>query len=420
MQIYHMLMYESDEYREQFSNQVSGTVDSSQRTFGPASRPYYEPAQWAMTHPSSNSRELIPDLRPDERKRAIEEPVLMKPLTFDDDLPSLMSILGSIPGAFNTMCFKTPLLADYGYNPSWWQGASIGVSGPSVIDDEETLNAAEELIFETQRLMAFMECTSRAYGSVEALSSLRLLQQVDKTKSSTKKLADRFLLAWDTAANSVASHQGLSKLFRSVAYQEIGEEVTHTPFWCFECTLENISEPWTLYDAVDSAIWSTDERTNQSGTAYIQQAADIFVIRLIQPNTSASGLMISVPGRWYIDRYLPENAKAAKKMRMNMAQCRIRLSEINETQNNLLQFHSLREGKAFDALSLLKTVISHFEERDMPEPLAQAGDIGDNPSPGQEQSVKHAEITGQLRNAFNRIANKVQGDSIKKSLLEDK
>ena len=363
-----------------------------------------------MTHPSSNSRELIPDLQPDDRKRAIEEPVLMKPLTFDDDLPSLLSILGSIPGAFNTMCLKTPLLADYGYNPSWWQGASIGVSGPPVVDDEEILNAAEELIFETQRLMAFMECTSRAYGSVEALASLKLLQQIDKTKSSTKKLADRFLLAWDTAANLVASHQGLSKLFRSVAYQEIGDEATHTPFWCFECTLENISEPWTLYDAVDSAIWSADQKTNQNSTAYIQQAADIFVIRLIQPDTSASGLMISVPGRWYIDRYLPENAKAAKKMRLNMAQCRLRLSEITETQNNLLQFHSLREGKAFDALNLLKTVLSHFERHDTPEPLVQTGDIENNSSTGQEQPENHAEIIIQLRSAFSKIASKVHGN----------
>lgn len=405
-----MLMREQDEYEEQFSSQVSGTVDSSQHVFGPASRPYYEPAQWAMTHPSSYSREIVPDLQPDHRKRAIEEPVLMKPLTFDDDLPSLISILGSIPGAFNTMCLKIPLLADYGHNPSWWQGASIEVCGPSVVDGEEPFNAAEELLYETQRLMAFMECTSRAYGSVDALSSLRLLQQLDKTKSSMRKLADRFLLAWDTAANSVASHQGSSKLFRSVAYQEIGGEVTHTPFWCFECTLENISEPWTLYDAVDSAIWSTDQRTSQNSTAYIQQAAGIFVIRLIQPNTSASGLMISIPGRWYIDRYLPENAKAAKKMRMEMAQCRLRLSEITEMQNNLLQFHSLREGKAFDALRLLKTVISHFEKRDVNEPLVETGDIRDNALPVQEQSVDNSEIANQLRTAFNRIASKVQGD----------
>ena len=405
-----ILIRAEDEHDEQFSKQTSGTVNTSQHAFGPANRAYYDPAQWAVTHPISTSRDCMPDLPPGDRRRAAEEPVLMKPLAFDDDLPSLIAILGSIPGAFNFMCLKMPLLMDYGYDPSWWQGAPIAGSDSShVNDDNDTLRSAEELIAETQKLMAFIKCTSRAYGSVEVLSSLKLLHQIDKSEPSTKKLADRFLLAWDTAANAVAPLHGPSKLFRSVAHQAVGDEVAYTPFWCFECTLENISEAWTLYDAVDSAIWSPDQGANPNSSAFIQQAADVFVIRLIQPDTSASGLMISIPQSWYIDRYLPENAKAAKKMRLNMAQCRTRLTQILGMQNNLLQFNSLRDGRTFDALDLLKTVISYFEEPNLIRSSTQTDVVGDDTTSGRDKPVAYATITEQLKGAFRKVASKYQG-----------
>ena len=400
----------TEDDQQQFSRQTSGTVNASQHAFGPANRSYYDPAKWAVTHPKSGVQEITPEISPGDRRRAAEEPVMMKPLTSDGDLPSLIAILGSIPGAFNLICSTMPLSNDYPYDASWWQGSSATVSSSSQApNNDDNFKSAEELLAETQKLMAFIESTSRAYGSVEVLSSLKLLQQINTTESSTKKLADRFLLAWDTAATAIAPSHGPSKLFRSVACQAIGNEATHTPFWCFECILENVSQPWTLYDAVDSAIWSPEQSTNPSCSAFIQQAADIFVIRLIQPNASASGLMISVPESWYIDRYLPENAEAAKKMLLNMARCRAELSQILGIQSSLLQFNSLREGKTFDALNLLRTTISYLEEPSSSGQSAQTDDVGEGVNLGHEESVDCAKVAEQLKNVFTRVSSKLEG-----------
>ncbi|KAF2457037.1 hypothetical protein BDY21DRAFT_371879 [Lineolata rhizophorae] len=166
--------------------------------FGPATKSSYDNS-WALVPTSggaaSTTLEVIPDPDPPQRRRggtgSGRAPAFLKPLPEGDRLPAMVSTIATIPLVRRALFNHAPVLEDYGYDPNWWSGAQV--TAPEVIDlaaDEADVFSispnvgAHAILHETQRLVAFLQGTNRAYGSAEPLSRLPRMASIVETNKS--------------------------------------------------------------------------------------------------------------------------------------------------------------------------------------------------------------------------------------------
>ncbi len=368
-------------------------TETSVRYFGPATRSHYDPSSWALSVAGTTAHEIVPDLEASARVIAEDQPAFMKPLPSGDYLPAVITILHAIPAAREALLFRDHVSASYGYDPGWWNGTPILTS--EVVADNAASNEDQglQLIHETQRLMALLDQTNRSYGSVEALSKLEF---VGDSHPEAKTLVDKFLVGWESAASRLSQSENITTLFRSTALRTSPDESEMSRFWCFENILESDSRTSrTLYDAMDDAIWALDPLGNNNENTSIEQVAKVFVMRLIQQDANSTGLCVQIPSSWYVDRYLPENANAAKAMRVEMAKFKAQIAQIEAEEAKLRTFRHANTGKDFDVATLLRVVISHFTK------AAESG---------EETGVDADRLAEQLKLVQEHIATKLQGD----------
>ena len=101
--------------------------------------------------------------------------------------------------------------SDYGYDSQWWNGQSIKI--PRIVsldnpyaDDQDW----DDILYEAQRLMAFLDGTRRAFGSTDALAGLRSLYGYSGDGG-----VERFLEAWQEASVRATPANQLSMVFSS-------------------------------------------------------------------------------------------------------------------------------------------------------------------------------------------------------------
>lgn len=189
---------------QDFKGQETGVVDASGNQLRPATREYYDTRNWSMTLPGHDTREIIQNPDPEFRKRELGAPAFIKPLNDEQYLPALLTILHAIPIAKEALLARDLLLPDYGHHTEWWDGVSA--QGFKIIDLEQSIENEnlKEVIFESQRLMAFLEQTNRAYGSAEVLAKLRPMREFTIERQSAE---DAFLEVWQKAMEE--THSGL-------------------------------------------------------------------------------------------------------------------------------------------------------------------------------------------------------------------
>lgn len=355
--------------------QESGIVDSAGTQFGPATREYYDTSQWAMTVANPSTVEFIPDPVPSQRRRNNGEPCFIKPLANGDYLPALITILHAIPLACRALLLPENALTNYGYDAGWWQGAPIRLEEIVNLDEDEMPDYGEEIIRETQRLMAFLECSERSYGSAEALSSMKGFEYgVSSLDHRAKTLYDKFLVRWEDAATRLVPEvwtQG--SLFRFTASEKADDRIPREDrFWCLEIPLitSGVGRTQTLYDALDEMIWTIDPNGTSNEEQSISGVSPILVIRALQPDSTATGLNMQVPASWFVDRYLTENSLATKVMRRNLAKCHLELQSLDDKKRRLTTFVHTKTGKTMDVQTMLEVAKSAFE----PAPKVELND----------------------------------------------
>ena len=141
----------------------------------------YNPSEWALTlaAPTPATQEPLPA----ERKRAPDgAPAFLRPSFSSYHLGGTLSILHTIPRARESFLVRSALISDYGRNPKWWAGEKIGPSRVVDLDGPYfSVQDAQDIIQELQRLMAFLGGTNRAYGSVDALAELPKIREQEQT-----------------------------------------------------------------------------------------------------------------------------------------------------------------------------------------------------------------------------------------------
>lgn len=395
------------------TEQESGVISSDGKPyFGPARAKDYNEASWGMTLTSTAVVELMPDPSPPERARRRDNdsglcPVFMKPMPDKDRLPGLIAILGNSRMARDTLMLPNHTLADYGSNRNWWSGESVELARVVHAGQEEPEDIFKDIIHETQRLMAFMAKSDRAYGSVEALSrklDTKYLESHLEKDIGLETCVERFLWAWSKAAELSGETNG-SQLFRTTLQQpSSGDEENDRPAWllCLE-RYEEDSASQNFYDATNALFWGSWDEDDETQPC-ITQLPGVLVFRITAPSTAKyPGVGLKLLSSWYADRYLEENKAVAKAVRKNHDSFKQVLSDICTRKENL-EFKTLaKDSKKVASKALFEEAIKALPR----EPVAPDVYIDEKIPRPVAQGYQH--LADQLTALHKKVEQKLKG-----------
>ena len=385
--------------------QELGVTGSSDVHFGPANNSsYYETSKWAMTTTGPHAQEILQNPEPEFRKRDDAVPAFIKPSPAGHYLPALITILHEIPAAREALLALDILLPDYGTGNEWWDG--VPILAPKVVDLEREMedNTSQEIIFEPQRLMAFLDHTERAYGSTDVLANLEEIRN-----EPTRDIEGTFLSQWQTAISKEVPDFVLEEIFESSAV--LGSQ--KNSFNCLVLPLDDevLDCGMSLYDAIDNSLW-VNQPDDGSEVVYLSKVADVLVIspRRWMRKDGDAGLGIKIPPVWYADRYLEGAIEVSREMRMKKEGLAKDVKKIEQAQSRMTRFEGSEAGaKVLDPEKLLDLVTSHIGHIHHHNGLTNDIDVQDGDIGGEGHSRVDAAVISQLKAAVERITEKFKG-----------
>ncbi len=341
--------------------QESGVTDAANAKFGVAKREYYDTSQWAMTYPAANAQEILLNPVPADRKRGTSTPAFLKPSPAEHRLPALIKILHAIPLSREALLNREHTLPEYGHDPEWWDGVPIRISKIVSISSDGQYSDGQEVIYEAQRLMAFLEKTDRAYGSADVLANL------DDIRGSRKSsIIAAFLEHWRAATWRVDPNAALLDIFKNEGIRlSHYDEVAEVPvFYSLQINIDgDIADiGLSLYEAFDDILWNGNG-DNDFEDVFLRTVGDVFILEVSRQNEEKPGLGIDIPAIWYSDRYLPSSKEQAKAMQAGKAAARKEIDNIEQTMAKLLTYTPSRpESTPINASHLLKAATAYFQK----------------------------------------------------------
>ena len=345
--------------------QEIGVTDG--KNFRPAERSEYPPDEWAMIV----AKPVMPNPEPEHRKRMGGAPAFLKPSGRQHYLPALLTILHEIPIAKEALLARDAILQDYGIGEEWWDGEAIRIRRVVALGEDEPPDIP--ILIESQRIMAFLELTERAYGNVSVLGQIAEMDG-DEHGNATDTVEGAFLDAWSAAVHEALPKSQLRDIFATRVTQLDSLNPDGEPdigvYNVVKITTEQLSqfpdqplseESTTLYDAFDSALWGSWSYDNPH-TSYLE-FGDVLVLHL-EPRTSneqSSACLCDCPATFYVDRYLEESLPRAQDMLQKQYNLRNQIKGGRNTQERFRSVSNIRgKGKPFDAKELLKVVKPFF------------------------------------------------------------
>ncbi|KAI0840102.1 hypothetical protein F5Y06DRAFT_263648 [Hypoxylon sp. FL0890] len=371
--------------------QEAGIVDNETnlKYFGPANRPQYETEQWAMVHTKSTMDTIKTDPNPSERKRNPEAPAFLRQ-TKDHRVGSILSIYHKIPLVRNILLQCGTPARNYGHNSEWWRGQPIlkhehlaaMARGETIWGDEAHPEFAEEL----HRLMAFLDRTERAYGTVDGLIDTKAIDPsfgawmpdveeklFDAIKEEASNNPDCDLEPMTTIGTILPCAQPSSDASQSEGDADsYNDEERDTPFVFLDLQLDHEQYAWvnTFYDALDYLLWSHALSLDHSfpddaNYAVLSKAAEVVTVRL-----GGSGLSkpCEIPAVFYVDRYMKDRKDLALKFQTYMRFIKKKLRGYDLLGANLVRCHGQRchrvnglDDGPHDLFTCLNGIIKHTE-----------------------------------------------------------
>lgn len=355
--------------------QESGLVGNSKPAFGPANKDYYDAAQWAMV---PTATEVISDPIPTQRQRKEGQPAILKPSPNFNYLPALIPILHSIPAFRNALLSPTVSQQNYWMGDDWWKGSPEQPG--RIVDTSMGLAEAQglDIIYEAQRLMAFLDSTDRAYGSISSLLELDAWKETRTNQEDPDDDLVNFLVFWSFAFSSQVPGADLNGNLRSTV--NVGDSIQENFLLEGTVTRDHKRADFTIYDVLDDSLFSAS-----GGSAHLVDTSNILILRLTSSKTDASDLGCRIPATLYADRYLDENRHVIDGMYRDMQQYENKLKDI-DTRANKLRYHTpKRDGaKPVESLKLLQTSMKAF-------------------APKADENAKDASTLAQLQTLYQSI-----------------
>ncbi|KAF1971732.1 hypothetical protein BU23DRAFT_599984 [Bimuria novae-zelandiae CBS 107.79] len=370
------------------TGQESGVVGSSGTpgVLRPATQSYYDSASWALV-PATKSTEYIPDASVNAQIRG-NNPGFIKPTVGDHHLPALITILHSIPVMRNALLAPEIAASDYWCGEEWWKGTASAAS-ITVADDPEFEATSElELLYEVQRLIAFLDASERSYASLESLLQLDAWNQAS-FDSPDERIRDitndalKFLLRWGHMYQKHAPTAQLDGVFRSTI--NVNGEKDESAM--FEVSMDSVPSHLagpTLYDAVDATIFG------DAGNAHILNLSNILVLTL---NPGGPKRICKIPHVLYADRYLEENRAMAEANFSDKNKYHQRLAEL-DAEVDKLKYHTpqkIQYPHKMETLKLLRASMGAFDS-----------DTG-----AMTENRKDVTILNELQSIYNSVERKL-------------
>lgn len=393
--------------------QEYGITGANSVHFGPANRPDYETNNWQMVHVGSPATQERRDPLPGDRFRESEEiPAFLKPSP-GHRLGSIVTIYHSISLAREVFLDRENVLPDYGYNKEWWAGKAIerrktvqradgsSPTGSTNIHDRE-------LLYELQRLMAFLDQTNRSYGSAEPLANLTSVKRAEPND-----VEGKFFHAWLAASrDSQVTNAIFSSALQPKNFEQ-GDESDAEPdrhkFAILDLDLpaptDGFEEVETLYDLADKLLWQTSG-LDVSSSAYLDHVGGIISFRISGAPSSKS---VQIPEIWYPDRYLEATREVACEMRKQKAVVREKIMKIYNLESKLTYF-TLPGGRMVKVKDLFDTSLLHDAE-----PMAEDGPNGlpantiDTEMESEPRVGDKINISAELKKVMLSIDAKLRG-----------
>lgn len=343
----------------------------------------------------------MPDVDVTERSRQRDEPAFLKPLSSRDFLPSLITILHSIPRCRLLLLAKKDLLLNYGQNPHWWSGESIEVSRIMDLDHSYGRESMDILdaVHETQRLMAFLDKTTRAYGSASVLARLPAMKELYSSDDSYQG----FLKLCEKVSKVTQSNREQPSLFRSstAATSSVPSDSVNM----LKLGLDDIPAGAnnTLYDVLDKFL--------DHGAApglWLETIAPVLVIQLPSKPLIYSGgngsTHIDIPSTLYADRYHVENKEIILNMYAELAEGRKVVDGIEAKLAQIEMFKSSALDKPVSGAALLDTMKAYFEMRKQEEEASGKSAL--------DSGISTTQILEKLQAIYEHLDARVKGEQL--------
>ncbi|KAJ5913304.1 hypothetical protein N7504_002187 [Penicillium tannophilum] len=384
---------------------VTAAATDSSAHFGKATRDHYEENAWAMTLFNETSQEVITIPDPEDRKKIDDEPAFIRPTQDNLYIGGFLTILHEIPLAREALLLRNKLLFDYGQDSQWWNGQPINLPKIVTVHEDSEDSDWEDPIHETQRLMAFLDSTQRAFGSSDALAGLK---QMNWFSSDSEEIVARFLETWHAAAVRADPNNPLVTSFMSHAYKKSpfdeADEPISKELFVFEPVVEQ-DHGQTLYDVLDTAIWS-DKPGEDLDDVWLEHVGDILVMKLDSFEQSKS-VNVTIPAVFYPDRYLSTCQSIARDMRTKKLEAQEAVSKIEQR----IQQYTMSPNPL---VSLTRKEILEKTAAAVPVALKTAMD-GKSENLTPEVAKERAErIPQQLRALAAKIEEKLKGLELRK------
>ncbi|KAF2446190.1 hypothetical protein P171DRAFT_254103 [Karstenula rhodostoma CBS 690.94] len=336
------------------NSQESGVVGKGTAgVLRPATQNYYDSASWALV-PAAKSTEFIPDASLLDQVRK-EQPGFLKPAVGDNHLPALITMLHSIPLIRNTLLAPAVSTSNYWRGEDWWKGTA---SAASIIVDDDTgteTGAQLELLYEVQRLMAFLDASDRTYASLEAFFQLDAWAQPRFSVPDEPIHNDlvKFLMRWSWMYRKHAPDAQLDGALCSEVNVNGKAQGSHVLEIVMAAIDTELLDP-TLYDYIDEILFT------EYGSAHITKPSSVLILSL-KPGESKRNCKI--PAILYADRYLEENRAAVEANYIERKKCNALLGTLEARVDNL-KYHvpqKIQYPNKMETLTLLKNSMRAFE-----------------------------------------------------------
>ncbi|RHZ63892.1 uncharacterized protein CDV56_105571 [Aspergillus thermomutatus] len=373
---------------------------TNQSNFSKATRDHYDEGAWAMTLFNSSAQEIIISPDPADRRRAADEPAFLRPSQDNLYLGGLLTILHSIPLAREALLLRNKVLPKYGHDPQWWNGQPINL--PKIVamqDAQDGDTDWDDILYETQRLVAFLDATNRAFGSADALSSLKSMASYDAEGG-----ISQFLEKWQESAVRADPGNQLATVFSSDAYKR-PLSLYDTPIQKEFFILDPFVEPdhgQTLYDVLDRTIWS-DRPGEELDDVWLEHVAEVLMIKL-DSSDSAKSVDVKIPAVFYPDRYLATCKDLARDFRARRLQVYEEISKLETLMNRFSVSKSVFHRGLGSREILEKAAVA----ASLTLPKSLANGVSDLTLTPEAANAEAQRLAGELRDLSSKIEDKLK------------
>ena len=327
-------------------------MTGSNPNFGPATREQYDNSQWALV-PTASSTEVIADPVPSQRKRETGQPAILKPSSNFNYLSTLIPILHSIPQFRNALLCPGLLQKNYWAGDDWWKGSPAQTA--RIIEMGRSEAYGLDVLYEAQRLMAFLDKTDRIYGSVDSLVNSDAWRELQPAVEDPDDDLLKFLVSWCFAFESHVPDAKLNGVLRSTF--NVAGSTQESLVLDASVTRDTSRPDLSLYDVLDDSLFSS---AGQS--AHIHDISNVLIFRITSSNTDASDIGCRIPATLYVDRYLEVNKLIIDDMRNDVEKYEEQLRDI-QMQDGKLKYHTPKKTgtKTLDTLQMLRASMTAYE-----------------------------------------------------------